>query len=155
LAEEIGAIHKSAGAVLSAFDSWLLMRGMKTLALRLREQEKNAKEIVTFLKQHPFVSHVYYPGKGGMLSFKIKNEQAVNTFLKHLNHITFAESLGGTESFITYPATQTHADVPIEVRTAVGVCNCLLRFSVGIEHIDDLKADLCQALTFGEDAPYE
>lgn len=81
-----------------------------------------------------------------MLSFRLREERWVNRFLQSLNVITFAESLGGVESFITYPATQTHADIPEEIRIANGVCNRLLRFSVGIEHVEDLIADLSQAL---------
>lgn len=146
LGEEIHGFHNGAGAVLSPFDSWLLMKGMKTLALRLRQQESNAKKLVQYLTGHPFITDVFYPGKGGMISFKIKDATKVDPFLKGLSLITFAESLGGTESFITYPATQTHADIPEEIRLAIGVCERLLRFSVGIEDVDDLIADLEQAI---------
>ncbi|OQP20326.1 methionine biosynthesis PLP-dependent protein [Geobacillus zalihae] len=129
----------------SPFDSWLLIRGMKTLALRMRQHEENAKRISAFLREHEDVTDVLYPGRGGMLSFRIADEKWVNGFLKSLRLITFAESLGGVESFITYPATQTHADIPEEIRIQNGICNRLLRFSVGIEHADDLIADLAQA----------
>jgi cystathionine gamma-synthase len=145
LCEDLALYHNGAGAVLSPFDSWLLMRGMKTLSLRMERHEKNAKAIVEFLSQHEDVTDVLYPGRGGMVSFRIKDETWVNSFLQNLKLISFAESLGGTESFITYPATQTHADIPVEVRTATGVDNRLLRFSVGIEDADDIVSDLQQA----------
>lgn len=145
LCEELFLYHNGAGGVLSPFDSWLLMRGMKTLALRMERHEKNAKKVVEFLSKHEAVTDVLYPGRGGMVSFRIKDETWVNPFLQNLKLISFAESLGGTESFITYPATQTHADIPEEIRTAKGVDNRLLRFSVGIEDKDDLIADLEQA----------
>src|SRR5690606_29728880 len=112
------------------FDCWLLIRGMKTLALRMEQHEKNAKEIYSFLSEHPLVDQVYYPGKGGMISFEIAREAWVAPFLKALKLFTFAESLGGVESLITYPATQTHADVPEETRTSYGLSNRLLRVSV-------------------------
>ncbi|WP_066314131.1 methionine biosynthesis PLP-dependent protein [Bacillus sp. FJAT-29814] len=145
LCEDLALYHNGAGAVLSPFDSWLLMRGMKTLSLRLERHEKNAKAIVDYLSQHESVTDVLYPGRGGMVSFRVKDETWVNPFLQNLKLISFAESLGGTESFITYPATQTHADIPEEVRIEKGVCNRLLRFSVGIEDVEDLVADLQQA----------
>lgn len=146
LCEKIAFYHNSIGAVLSPFDSWLLIRGMKTLALRMEKHEQNAKEIIRFLNEHEAVTETLYPGRGGMLSFRLQKEEWVNPFLKNLKLITFAESLGGVESFITYPATQTHADIPADVRLAVGVDNRLLRFSVGIENADDLIKDLDFAL---------
>ncbi|MFB6467144.1 methionine biosynthesis PLP-dependent protein [Cytobacillus sp. Hz8] len=142
LCESISLHHNSAGAVLSPFDSWLLIRGMKTLSLRMAKHEENAKAIVHYLQTHPTVTDVLYPGKGGMLSFRIKEEGWVDSFLQNLSLITFAESLGGVESFITYPATQTHADIPENIRLETGVDNCLLRFSVGIEDSEDLINDL-------------
>jgi cystathionine gamma-synthase len=145
LCEALAFHHNGAGGVLSPFDSWLLMRGMKTLSLRMERHEKNAKAIVGYLTNHADVTDVLYPGHGGMVSFRIKDEAWVNPFLTGLKLISFAESLGGTESFITYPATQTHADIPEEIRIAQGVCNRLLRFSVGIEDTEDLIADLNQA----------
>ena len=145
LCEQLALYHNGAGGVLSPFDSWLLMRGMKTLALRMKQHEKNAKQIVEYLSNHDGVTDVLYPGRGGMLSFRVKDESWVNPFLQGLSLITFAESLGGVESLITYPATQTHADIPEEIRIQSGVCNRLLRFSVGIEDAADLIADLEQA----------
>lgn len=142
LCEELAMNHNAAGAVLSPFDSWLLIRGMKTLSLRMERHEKNARELAAFLSGHESVTDVLYPGKGGMISFRVQDESWVNPFLQSLSLISFAESLGGVESFITYPATQTHADIPEEIRKETGVCNRLLRFSVGIENAEDLKADL-------------
>lgn len=142
LAEKIYTIQNSIGAVLAPFDCWLLIRGMKTLSLRMAQHEKNARRLAQYLAGHDCVSDVLYPGKGGMLSFRIAKEEWVGPFLQHLKIITFAESLGGVESFITYPATQTHADIPEEERNRLGICNRLLRFSVGIEFIDDLIEDL-------------
>ncbi|MDT9024094.1 methionine biosynthesis PLP-dependent protein [Rossellomorea sp. YC4-1] len=142
LAEKIYTIQNSIGAVLAPFDCWLLLRGMKTLSLRMAQHEKNARKLAKYLDAHECVTDVLYPGKGGMLSFRIAKEEWVSPFLQHLKVITFAESLGGVESFITYPATQTHADIPEEERKSLGICNRLLRFSVGIEFIDDLIEDL-------------
>jgi cystathionine gamma-synthase len=146
LCEDLALHHNGAGAVLSPFDSWLLIRGMKTLALRMDKHEKNAKSLVDYLTSHDAITDVFYPGKGGMLSFRIQDESWVNPFLQNLSLITFAESLGGVESLITYPATQTHADIPDEIRLQTGVCNRLLRFSIGIENSEDLIKDLDQAL---------
>ncbi|KHE72019.1 methionine biosynthesis PLP-dependent protein [Halobacillus sp. BBL2006] len=146
ICEKLAFHQNTSGAVLSPFDCWLLMRGMKTLPLRMRQHEANAKAIVKYLENHEAVADVLYPGQGGMISFRLQEEAWVNPFLSHLDVISFAESLGGVESFITYPATQTHADIPEETRTRYGVCNRLLRFSVGVEHIDDLIQDLDQTL---------
>ncbi|MDM5199867.1 methionine biosynthesis PLP-dependent protein [Fictibacillus enclensis] len=146
LCQELSYHHNASGAVLSPFDAWLLMRGMKTLALRMKKHEENAKVLIQFLQNHDGVDDVLYPGRGGMISFRLKKEEWVPRFLKSVNLITFAESLGGVESLVTYPATQTHADIPEEIRTARGVCNRLLRLSVGIEDENDLINDLKQAL---------
>ncbi|MBM7604016.1 cystathionine gamma-synthase [Metabacillus crassostreae] len=145
LSEEFFMHQNAIGAVLAPFDSWLLMRGMKTLSLRMKQHEQNARQVAEFLGNHEDVQDVLYPGKGGMLSFRLKDEAWINPFLKNLKMVTFAESLGGIESFITYPATQTHMDIPEEIRIANGVCNKLLRFSVGIEHSEDITSDLAQA----------
>ncbi|UNK17421.1 aminotransferase class I/II-fold pyridoxal phosphate-dependent enzyme [Paenibacillus sp. N3/727] len=162
LSEEIAFLHNSIGAVLGPTDSYQLMRGMKTLALRMERHESNAKAIALFLKEHPAVSEVFYPafpdhpgyeiqqkqssGNTGIFSFKVKDARYVEPLLRHIKLIAFAESLGGVESLMTYPAVQTHADIPLEIREAVGVDDRLLRFSVGIEHADDLIADLDAAL---------
>lgn len=133
------------GAVLSPFDCWLLIRGMKTLGLRMQRHEENAQAIVTFLSQHPKVKEVMYAGRGGMLSFKINHQESIKLFLKQLSLFTFAESLGGVESLITYPTTQTHADIPESERESYGLTPDVLRISTGIEASDDLLADLAQA----------
>ncbi|WP_138494095.1 aminotransferase class I/II-fold pyridoxal phosphate-dependent enzyme [Paenibacillus pinistramenti] len=162
LSEEIAFLHNSIGAVLSPSDSYQLMRGMKTLALRMERHESNATAVAKFLSTHPQIAEVFYPalpdhpgyeiqnrqssGNTGIFSFKVTDARYVEPILRHLNLIAFAESLGGVESLLTYPAVQTHADIPLEIREAVGVDDRLLRFSVGIEHPDDLIADLAQAL---------
>jgi cystathionine gamma-synthase len=146
ICEDLALHHNGGGAVLSPFDSWLLIRGMKTLALRMEKHEQNAKILVKYLENHAAITDVLYPGNGGMISFRVQEESWVNPLLQNLSLITFAESLGGVESLITYPATQTHADIPEEVRVKTGVCNRLLRFSVGIENAEDLINDLEQAL---------
>lgn len=145
LCDKLAAIHNATGAVLSPFDSWLLIRGMKTLPLRMRQHEANAKILAAFLAGEDAIAEVLYPGKGGMLSFRLQKEEWVAPFLEHIELIAFAESLGGVESFITYPATQTHADIPKQQRIDRGICDRLLRFSVGIEDASDLIADLTQA----------
>jgi cystathionine gamma-synthase len=150
LCEKLATVHNATGAVLSPFDSWLLIRGLKTLPLRMRQHEENAKTIVSFLQNESVITDVLYPGKGGMLSFRLKEKEWVGPFLENVKLITFAESLGGVESFITYPATQTHADIPYEERVSRGVCDRLLRFSVGIEQAEDLIADLKQAFAILE-----
>lgn len=147
ICERLAFHHNASGAVLSPFDSWLLIRGLKTLHLRMKQHDKNAKLIAEYLSSEPLVTDVLYPGKGGMLSFRLKERTWIGAFLESLQLITFAESLGGVESFITYPATQTHADIPEEERTQRGVCNRLLRFSVGIEDAGDLIADLKQVFS--------
>ncbi|MDO4666475.1 MAG: cystathionine gamma-synthase [Streptococcus sp.] len=130
------------GAVLSPFDSYLLLRGLKTLSLRMERATKNAQEVVAFLETAPQVKEVKYSGKGGMISFKVVQEDKIPTILNKLSVFTFAESLGGVESLITYPATQTHADIPEAVRHSYGLTDDLLRLSVGIEDSVDLIADL-------------
>lgn len=162
LSEEMAFLHNSIGAVLSPSDSYQLMRGMKTLALRMDRHESNATAVATFLTTHPAIGEVYYPalpdhpgheiqnrqssGNTGIFSFKVKDARYVEPVLRHIKLIAFAESLGGVESLMTYPAVQTHADIPLEIREAIGVDDRLLRFSVGIEHADDLIADLDAAL---------
>jgi cystathionine gamma-synthase len=132
------------------------------LGLRLREQEKNALALARWLREHPLIEHVYYPGLedhpghnlqaaqakgfGAMLSFTLRDKALVSQVLGKVKVISFAESLGGVESLITYPATQTHADIPEDIRLRLGVNDRLLRLSVGIEYIEDLISDLAQAL---------
>ncbi|MDQ0170795.1 aminotransferase class I/II-fold pyridoxal phosphate-dependent enzyme [Paenibacillus tundrae] len=162
LSAEMAFLHNSIGAVLSPTDSYQLMKGMKTLALRMERHEYNALTIAKYLLEHPAVGEVYHPGLSdhpgyevqnkqssgntGIFSFKVKDARYVEPLLRHIKLIAFAESLGGVESLMTYPAVQTHADIPIEIRDAVGVDDRLLRFSVGIEHAEDLIADLDNAL---------
>lgn len=146
LGERLFDLHNSIGAVLSPIDCWQLIRGLKTLHLRMTQHEKNAKEIVEYLSSHPQIDKVYYPGNSGMVSFELEDEALVEPFLQALNIFTFAESLGGVESFLTYPTTQTHADIPETLRLSYGLSNRLIRGSIGIEHAADLIADLEQAL---------
>ncbi|WP_430606507.1 cystathionine gamma-synthase [Enterococcus sp. AZ170] len=144
--EKLAYSLNTTGAVLSPFDCWLLIRGMKTLSLRMERHEKNAQAVVAFLTTHKQIKEVLYPGRGGMLSFKIKKQESIKAFLRNLSIFTFAESLGGVESLITYPTTQTHADIPEELRESYGLTADLLRISTGIEASEDLIADLQQAL---------
>jgi len=161
LSERMAFLHNSIGAVLNPQDSWLLMRGMKTLALRMERHEYNATRIAEFLLEHPMVEQVYYPalkhhpghdiqkrqssGNTGIFSFRMTDARYVAPILQHIRLISFAESLGGVESLMTYPAVQTHADIPEEIRRRIGVDERLLRLSVGIEHVDDLIEDLRRA----------
>lgn len=162
LSEKLRFIFKTTGACLAPFDSWLLLRGIKTLSLRMERQEANASVIADWLTKHPKVKQVYYVGlpthpdyhtnkkqargAGSMISFHVDTEETAIKLLEKVQTIQYAESLGGVESLITYPMLQTHADVPEEEREAKGINRTLLRLSVGIEHIDDLISDLTQAL---------
>ncbi len=162
LTEQIRYITKTTGAGLSPFDSWLILRGIKTLPLRMEYQQQNALTIARWLEKHSKIKAVYYiglpshpgyeinkrqaSGSGSMLSFHVDEEQTAVNLLNRVRLIQYAESLGGVESLITYPMLQTHADIPEEEREAKGINNTLIRLSVGIEHIDDLLKDLAQAL---------
>lgn len=145
LGEQLSFNLNTTGAVLAPFDCWLLIRGLKTLSLRMTRHEENARTIVEYLKTEPFVKNVLYTGRGGMLSFRIKDASYIKRFLKELKIVTFAESLGGVESLITYPTTQTHADIPKELRESYGLTPDLLRISTGIEASEDIIKDLKQA----------
>ncbi|GAX04833.1 cystathionine beta-lyase [Secundilactobacillus pentosiphilus] len=134
------------GATLDPFDCWLLLRSLKTLPLRLAQHERNAKAIVAALEKNGAVDRVLYPGHGGMISFYVHRSEWVDAILKHLNVISFAESLGGVESLMTVPAIQTHADLSEEQRQAKHITANLLRLSVGLENSDDLIDDLTQAI---------
>lgn len=157
LSEKTAVLFKTLGAVLGPQDSWLMIRGLKTLALRMEKHQQNARQIVSFLQEHPLIEEVYYPkgvsgqtrGTGGMISFRVKQKEAISVILKSLQLISFTESLGGVESLMTYPAKKTHKDIPEEIRQKVGVDDYLLRLSVGIEDADDLIADLAQAFDKG------
>ncbi|CRF48405.1 Cystathionine gamma-lyase [Helicobacter heilmannii] len=162
LAQEIGFLQNAIGGVLGPQDSWLIQRGIKTLAVRMQAHEKNALSVAKFLQAHPRVQKVYYPGLashphhalaktqmrgfGGMLSFTLKDESRATAFIEGLKIFTLAESLGGVESLVSVPALMTHACIPKEQRLKAGVANGLVRLSVGIEDIEDLIEDLEQAL---------
>ena len=161
LAARLREISKTIGANLAPFDAWLLLRGIQTLGVRLDRAEENAMALAQWLKPRPEVTRVIYPGLpehpghalmkqqargfGAMLTFEVRDKREVPVLLKAVRLIRFAESLGGTESLLTYPITQTHADVPPEVLAANGLTDRILRLSVGIENINDLRADLEQA----------
>ncbi|MGA8521547.1 MAG: cystathionine gamma-synthase [Candidatus Dormiibacterota bacterium] len=163
LAERLRFHQNAVGAVPSPFDCWLLLRGMKTLQLRVHRQCENALAIARWLEGQDAVVQVYYPGLesnrghalarrqmggyfGGMVSFEVSSGEAARSFLERLRVFTLAESLGAVESLAESPAMMTHASIPEEIRTQVGVSDGLLRLSVGIEDVDDLMADLEQAL---------
>ncbi|MDT2600530.1 cystathionine gamma-synthase [Enterococcus hulanensis] len=163
LAEKIGFYQNSVGGVLGPQDSWLLQRGIKTLGVRMEAHQKNAETIANYLADHADVAKVYYPsladhpgheiaakqmhGFGGMVAFELVDESKVAEFVEALKVITLAESLGGVESLIEVPAIMTHASIPKEKREASGIKDGLIRLSVGIEDITDLKNDLEQAFT--------
>ncbi|MFI3069515.1 cystathionine gamma-synthase [Streptococcus suis] len=138
--------QNTTGPTLSPLDAYLLMRGLKTLSLRMERATQNAQKIVAYLQASPAVKQVYYTGKGGMISVKVADESRIPHILNTLEVFTFAESLGGVESLITYPATQTHADIPAEIRHSYGLTDDLLRLSIGIEDAEDLIVDLKTAL---------
>ncbi|WP_155969870.1 cystathionine gamma-synthase [Streptococcus ruminantium] len=142
--------QNTTGPTLSPLDAYLLMRGLKTLSLRMERATQNAQKIAAYLETNSAVKQVYYTGKGGMISFKVVDESKIPHILNNLQVFTFAESLGGVESLITYPATQTHVDIPVATRHSYGLTDDLLRLSIGIEDVNDLIADLRVALE-GED----
>ncbi|MGD6872644.1 bifunctional cystathionine gamma-lyase/homocysteine desulfhydrase [Sutcliffiella horikoshii] len=162
LAEELHFVQNSTGGILGPQDSWLLMRGIKTLGLRMEATEKNTRRIVEFLESHPFVGKVYYPGLeehpnhevakqqadgfGGMVSFDIGSAEKADQLLARIKYFTLAESLGAVESLISVPARMTHASIPAERRAELGIVEGLVRISVGIEDVEDLIADLKQAI---------
>ena len=160
--EHLAFVQNAVGAILSPFDSWLLLRGTKTLALRMERHNTNAIALAAFLASHPKVQKLYYPGLpdhpghelakkqmsgfGGMLSFEAASLKAAQTVLEGARVFSLAESLGGVESLISHPATMTHASIPVEDRRRYGVTDGLVRLSVGVEDLEDLQADLEQAL---------
>jgi cystathionine beta-lyase/cystathionine gamma-synthase len=144
--EQLAFYQNAVGSVLGPQDCYLVIRGIKTLALRMERHQQNARRVAAWLREHPLVTRVYYPGLGGMLSFEVTEAGLVGRLLRRLRLCLFAESLGGVETLITFPATQTHADMPEEVRRKLGISDTLLRLSVGIEDADDIIADLGQAL---------
>lgn len=161
--QSIKFYENAAGGVPAPFDSWLTLRGIKTLAVRMRQHEENARAIAHFLSEHPRVEKVYYPGLvthpdhelakrqmrgfGGMVSFQFKGTYAdVDKVVRRFKVFALAESLGGVESLVCHPASMTHGSIPKDIRESRGLTDTLLRLSVGIEDIDDLLADLEQAL---------
>lgn len=166
LAEKIRYLYKTVGSCLAPFDSYLLIRGIKTLPIRMERQQENALAIAKWLQTQKKIKQVYYigledhpgyeinkkqtTGFGSMISISTDSEATARRVLERIRLITYAESLGGVESLMTYPMLQTHGDVPVETRERLGITEDFLRFSVGIENVDDLIADLDQALN-GED----
>jgi cystathionine gamma-lyase len=161
--EAIKFYQNAAGGVPSPFDSWLTLRGIKTLAVRMRQHEENARTVARFLAEHPRVEKVYYPGLpshpdhelakrqmsgfGGMVSFQFKGTYAdVAQLVRRFNVFALAESLGGVESLVCHPASMTHSSIPKDVRESRGLTDTLLRLSVGIEDIEDIIGDLEQVL---------
>ena len=167
ISERLRFVIKTTGAGLSPFDSWLILRGIKTLALRMERAQENALALVDWLKEQKRVTKVIYPGLpehpgyeimkkqargfGGMLTFEVDSREFALSVLNHVKLIQFAESLGGTESLITYPITQTHADVPPDKLAANGITDRILRMSVGIESKEDLVEELERVFTLAEE----
>ena len=164
LGEKIKFIQNASGAILGPFDSWLVIRGVETLSIRVRQHCINAQAIAEFLEQHPDIDKVYYPGLkthvnhaiakkqsngfGGVVSFTLKNdtEEAAKRFVTSTNLFKLAESLGGVKSLLCHPASMTHKSIPVEKRQAAGVADSLIRLSVGLEEAEDLIDDLEKAL---------
>ena len=170
LAERLAFLQNASGGVLGPFDSFLLIRGIKTLGVRLDRHVENAEKAAAFLQKHPTVKRVYYPGLpdaqgyeinrrqakngGAMISFELDEKHDIRRFFSSLKLIALAESLGGVESLVCHPATMTHASIPREIRERVGITDGLIRLSVGIENIDDLLRDLEQAIAESEVRSY-
>src|SRR5687767_9017580 len=162
-AEWIGFVQNGIGAILSPFDSFLVLRGTKTLAVRMEAHDRNGRIVANFLAEHPRVQKVYYPGLvshpqhelasrqqtgfGGMVSFETGSMDSAKTVLESVKLCTLGESLGGVETLISHPATMTHASVPAETRSKLGITDGLVRISVGIEDVEDIIEDLDQALS--------
>lgn len=162
IAERLRFVQKSVGGILSPFDSWLCLRGTKTLAVRMKQHNENAMKIAQWLKQQPAVQAVFYPGLedhpqhalaarqmcgfGGIISFELGSIGKAGAFLKKLRLCALAESLGGVETIITHPATMTHAAIPPDQRQRIGVTDGLVRISAGIEDVEDIIADMEAAL---------
>ncbi len=158
IAEQLGFLQNAVGAILSPFDSWLVLRGVKTLAVRMKRHEENGAAMASYLANHPKVQKVYYPGLpdhpqhelakkqmngfGSMISFELGSYENAKRFLDRVRLCSLAESLGGVETLISHPASMTHGSVPEEMRKRLGITAGLVRISVGIEDIEDLIADL-------------
>ena len=166
LAEQIAFIQNSTGGVLAPFDSFLLIRGIKTLAVRMDRHVYNAQKAAEYLSAHKAVKNVYYPGLessqgyainrrqakngGAMISFELHENYDIRVFFESLELVSLAESLGGVESLVCHPATMTHASIPADIRKKVGITDGLIRLSVGIESIEDILADIEQAIAKAE-----
>lgn len=166
LAQKIAFIQNATGGVLTPFDSFLIIRGIKTLGVRMDRHTENALKAAQFLKAHPAVKNVYYPGLesdsgyevnrsqakngGAMISFELKENYDIRVFFESLKLIMLAESLGGVESLVCHPATMTHASIPEDIRKKVGITDGLIRLSTGIEDINDIISDLSQAIEKSE-----
>lgn len=162
LIQKLRRIHMSTGATLSPFDSWLVLRGLKTLHIRLDRAQENTLKIAKYLQSNPNIEKVYYVGLedfegyelnkkqstgfGATLSFRVKDKGLIPQILNNVQVIRFAESLGGVETLVTYPITQTHSEIPEDIKKRLGVDEYLLRLSVGIENVDDLLNDLESAI---------
>ncbi len=162
VAERLGFIQNSSGAIPGPFDCWLALRGTKTLALRMRQHDAGGRRIADWLEKHPRIKRVYYPGLrshpqhelatrqmkgfGGMISIELGDVAFTRRFVERTKIFALAESLGGVESLIGHPASMTHASVPPEMRRRMGLTDSLVRLSVGIEDVEDLVGDLDQAL---------
>ncbi|MEH6889735.1 bifunctional cystathionine gamma-lyase/homocysteine desulfhydrase [Bacillus sp. JJ864] len=162
LAEDLHFVQNSTGGILGPQDSFLLLRGLKTLGVRMEEHEANARAIAEFLQNHPKVNKVYYPGLsthhnhdlaaeqangfGAIISFDVDSQETLNTVLEKVQYFTLAESLGAVESLISIPSQMTHASIPAERRAQLGITDTLIRISVGIEDGEDLIEDLARAL---------
>ena len=162
LAERLGFLQNSCGAIPGPFDCWLALRGTKTLPLRMRQHDASGRVLAVWLETHPKIERVYYPGLpshpqhalacrqmtgfGGMLSFELGDPERARRMVERTRVFSLAESLGGVESLIGHPATMTHASVPREMREAMGLTDSLVRLSIGIEDVEDLKEDLDHAL---------
>jgi len=160
--EQFAFVQKCTGGILSPFESWLVLRGVKTLAVRMKQHDESGRKVAAFLAQHKKVKLVFYPGLpdhpqhelakkqmtgfGSMISFETGSLEKANTLLKSVRVCTLGESLGGVETLISHPATMTHAAIGEEARTRLGITDGLVRISVGIEDVEDLLADLDQAL---------
>ena len=161
-AEKLAFIQNAVGAILSPFDSWLVLRGTKTLAVRMEQHDATGRAVAAFLEEHPKVQKLYYPGSlshrqhelakrqqkgfGGMVAFDVGSLENARTVLESVRLCTLAESLGGVETLISHPATMTHASVLPETRARLGITDGLVRISVGLEETEDIIADLDQAL---------
>ena len=166
LAEKIAFIQNSTGGVLAPFDSFLLIRGIKTLAVRMDRHVYNAEKTAEFLSNHKAVKNVYYPGLensqgyetnkrqakngGAMISFELNENYDIEKFFESLELVSLAESLGGVESLVCHPSTMTHASITADIRKKVGITDGLIRLSVGIENIDDILSDIAQAVEKAE-----